>query len=793
MLGWISTHARLPLGLLAGLAVFWLVGCTRWSMPGLVRTPADLAADKQHAAASAAQDAENIPALTQAVWIRTLPSTISAAGLRWRSPAMDELLAAPRERQPDFQASLASKQPIIAANAAIALARLGSGAGTEQLLVAARATQLQLPLRRAAIEALSLVDEPAALAGLKELGEQYGRFGPDHPGYIPELHAELLYALARRVDPAEQPMFTAAVRSPAVEVRQAALEAWAKSKGDGLPTTVADLRGDPNARVRSMAMAALAATHDRHAAQYATLALSDDALEVRLSAIAALGDAGGDEARAAVEKQLKNDSDLIRAAAVASLAKLGATELVRSAADDKSWHVRLAVVQQLSGPPDPQTIELMEQFLEDRSSEVERAAVACLENWPLETAGPLLLTALHGRSYLLRKDAGELLAKRWPPAHEFQADLPPDRREAVLASLAGAWYAEHPAPSRIGTNGGAGDKPKKNVPTIDENAARGALAVLARHDATPDERAKACAELKQIGPGLLAWLESLPSEGAEPLPAAIYHDLLPEMGIEFALAQQLDSRDVDQRRRVADRLARQAADEPLRPLLVRWIADCGMVESDALVSRSLLATLVKDSSQPARRLAAAAASHPSPEIRRLACEYFVDHPDRANADVLLPALSDTYTPVVMAAAKALGQPGVLTNPAPLEQLLSSSDRLLRLEAAVSLARIKAPSGRVALERLARDEDAEMRRRTADAMGRLADPAYTACLVALLDDRSEARRAALENLPRVVGHDVAAESGKDGLSSVEKIDLWKQWWQREQIHSEPDARVEQVDQ
>ncbi len=70
------------------------------------------------------------------------------------------------------------------------------------------------------------------------------------------------------------------------------------------------------------------------------------------------------------------------------------------------------------------------------------------------------------------------------------------------------------------------------------------------------------------------------------------------------------------------------------------------------------------------------------------------------------------------------------------------------------------------------------------MGELGDRVYLPSLIELLDDPLGARRAALECLPRVAGHDVVAEEGKAEASSEEKIDRWKRWYARDQIHAEP---------
>jgi len=141
--------------------------------------------------------------------------------------------------------------------------------------------------------------------------------------------------------------------------------------------------------------------------------------------------------------------------------------------------------------------------------------------------------------------------------------------------------------------------------------------------------------------------------------------------------------------------------------------------------------------------------------------------------------------VVRAAVLALGHPGMIDDPAPLEKLLTTTNKSLRLDVALALARLKSGKGPPELVLLARDPDPEVRRHAALYMGELGDRVYLPSLIELLDDPLGARRAALESLPRLTGHDIA-EEGKTDLSSDDKIDRWKKWYAREQVHAEPAA-------
>ena len=99
---------------------------------------------------------------------------------------------------------------------------------------------------------------------------------------------------------------------------------------------------------------------------------------------------------------------------------------------------------------------------------------------------------------------------------------------------------------------------------------------------------------------------------------------------------------------------------------------------------------------------------------------------------------------------------------------------MALEAASALARLGDPTGRPALERLTYSEDPKSsRNRRRDR--RWAIPRWPCVLVRMLDDHCVGvARAALVNLPEVVGRDVAEASDGALLGTTEQIRRWKQW-------------------
>ena len=214
-------------------------------------------------------------------------------------------------------------------------------------------------------------------------------------------------------------------------------------------------------------------------------------------------------------------------------------------------------------------------------------------------------------------------------------------------------------------------------------------------------------------------------------------------------------------------------------------------EPDTLVWIDVFDLLAADAREPAIRLAYDALGHPSPEVRRRACEQLAAHPNVRHGPLLVVSLSDPNSGVVLAAVKALDRLDRLDDPRPLERLLASDDHELRVEVARSLAHFGTASGIAALERLAFDPDPKVRRAAAAAMGESPDPSFVPTLIHLLDDRLEIRRAALCSLPRVAGHDApaAASPPTNPLSPDSLAHRWKEWFRRrEAVNLEPSRPV-----
>ncbi len=706
----------------------------------------------------------------RSVWIRAIADSNDDGGLlripkaRWRYPDLDELLARPADQQPAFHHALDDADPVVATNAAVALARRGDASGAEQLFDAAAAPKLPLAMRCAAVEALGSLPCDASKRFLSELLDQYEESATrdGRRVYLPELHAELIAALGRCQGPDDDPRFLAALRSSASEVRLEALRVWANDPSAPLPDALVDLRTSGNVRLRTAAVEAVAARPHPEAHRLLGAALRDHDFRVKTAAVRGLGTLGDAEATAALRELLSHHAPRLRQAAVAALAEAEAREAVFEAAGDESWRVRAEVAQALARFPGPEAAAVAHALLDDSSTEVHRELLAAVSQWPLEHSGPILLEALGKESYLCRTTAASRLADHWLPAASFPADAPADRRRPELRRLTEAFHEEfgpaEAAPAEEGPERGEGEASSEELQRVEQ--------LLAEEDLTA---------LAELGPRGLEVLEVLALDRQRPVPEAVYHNLLPEVHPAFALLARLESDDVQQRRRAAAELDALSGKGPLGRLAAERLCRLVTPEPDPLVFQSALSAVAGDGGEAAHRLAYAAVGHPAAEVRRRGCLHLAAHPHPKHVPVLRPALEDESEPVVAAAVAALGASGQLDDADALIELMRTGSESLQLEVATALVRLDDPRGVAALERLAYSRDAAVRRRVAETIGELANPTFTPFLIRLLDDRVSVMRAALDALPKTVGEDHSLSSDGSPPATTERVRRWRAWF------------------
>lgn len=710
----------------------------------------------------------------QSWFLTTARADQPAPAHRWRHVGVEEALARGVEIQPAL-IDLAQTTGPAAVAAAVALVRMENHAGMNGLSSAVENYRLPLAARRAAVEALGEVASDAAGASLRELCQRFETAAQEASAvYASELHADLVGWLAQHATPADETRLRTALRSPAAEVRRAAVAAWGQATVGPLPVEAFDLRSDPAPTVRIQALDVIVERRPNEAFDILTAALSDQDILVREAAALGLGRLGEAAACARLKPLLDDSSERLRAAALTALAQLGDDEAVLAAADNTSWLARGAAADALAEKVTPEAATVLARLAADASGHVRQHAVQTLGQWPLEQAGPLLLDALDHASYQTRKQAAAELARRWAPAREFSVDAPAERREALLSALRQKWQAQYGRVQRAALTAAA----VATRPGLDERASAELLSQLRQ----PPADARGLVErLGALSPHQWRSLEAAASASGHAVSESAYRTLLPQVHAVYLELENLRTGDLTIQRSASRKLAQARRDERLPLWALERMLLLLQSQTDEQVWRGALEAAADDGRPAAVQLAALALVQPSADIRRRGCEALARFGDDSHVSALSAALVDPQASVAVAAAKALGRPGLLRDPAPLIGALDGSDQQLRLTAARSLVRGGFPQGPAALERLCHESDAKTRVQAAQAMGELADERFVPALLKLADDPvADVRLAALANLPRVTGHDLTSGAEARGsLSPHERLHLWKRWWAQQQ--------------
>ncbi len=717
-------------------------------------------------------DAALTSALAQPHWIRSVRSPGGKESTwRWVYPAVDALLAETPACQPELQSHLKATDPIVAANAAIALARSGDRNVAGALAAAAGNAQLAPPVRYAAAETLGRI--PSAMALVQQLvDKEAARADRPGTGYSPAVHGELIRSLGNQARPADEPRLISALSASADEVKLAALDVWQQTSGDTFPEQGLSLLNHPDPRIRARVLPILARHPSGDTLDRLASSLRDPDLNVRSAAICAFGLLGDERAVPRLERILERGVEAERIAAIRALADLRRADSVAVGGRDKEWRVRLAVAEVLPDLPGQPDIALAKMLLDDASGEVQYQTVAAIRDWPPAIAEPLLLEALEKCAYRSQKLAADSLAATWPEGRPlleaFPFGQPPGASGPALAQIRQA-YAQRCIPPGEEVGGAA---PRETTfSTEDLASVRTSLQLLQTGGGDAGRRAEALANLRRFDSALLDMVEYLADRRGIALPECIYGELLADRLPELATVEQLGEGDIHVRRQAARQLAEGFAGRPPRAILIHRLAELAASETDVVVWQYLLTAIAEEENEPAFRLVYAATCHESAGIRQSACEHLGRHPRPEHAAVLLATLEDASEPVVCAAVEALGHCGGNFDPAPIVRLLGSHNETVQVAAAVTLARLDRPEGSAALERLACSDNDRTRLRVAQVMGQVGLAEFAPTLIRLLNDRHGIRLAALNSLPEVAK---CPEAGMPGLNEHDRVEAWRRW-------------------
>jgi HEAT repeat protein len=340
-------------------------------------------------------------------------------------------------------------------SAALTLAHLGDPHGATELSSTFVEQSARIEARTAAIYALADTPKLLDADNLRKFLEHWMQTSPVpqdevQPTRMSENHeliAGTLWAYVRtrslqaEYDPARDRVIAYACRCESERVRRVAAAAFASRPWPRLPNELDSLRRDSDPLVRRTALSALA-THPTSAGRSVLIAASQDTdLPTRLLAIDLLGKFPGRETEARLTRLTHSTSAAERAHAVRAAGTLGAQNIVIDAARDESYLVRKSAALALGRFRNSDAQLVLYRLLDDRSSDVQIAAVEAWSQQPTQDAVPALLNALASPALSTRRAAVGRLAKLWPDAKHFPitADVP--SRERSLVQLRSKWQS----------------------------------------------------------------------------------------------------------------------------------------------------------------------------------------------------------------------------------------------------------------------------------------------------------------------------------------------------------------
>ncbi|MDZ4778708.1 MAG: HEAT repeat domain-containing protein [Planctomycetia bacterium] len=716
--------------------------------------------------------------LAQDSWARRVSTGDALTPSRhWRHVALESADGTLLIDEDSLRENLDSKDKLTAANARLLLMRSTDAAGQDedasrQLRELIADARLSAPLRAAAVETLAELNSGTPRDAWVELLGGSGTGGLAFRAQPVEVRVELVRRGAAVFEPAASMAFTEALSDPEPAVRVAAVEAWAKAKPSAAPPQLVDLASDLDPGVRAATVSTLAAMESPLAAEAARAGFRDPQLEVRLAAIAALGKIKDPSSDAFLHEAASSEGNMVRAAAVEALAVRGDEAAVFAAAKDNDSMVRTAAARALRHVKAQHGAAIARTLIADRSMSVRRAAIQAVGTWPLADAGPLLFEGLDDGAVDTRKAAHESLKIIWPAAAEFRYSSDAATRAAALAALREQWHTSQGSNSTANEIVREASPPLLETHELAEEQLRELLAALT--DATADNDPAALAAMQRANTHLESQLLDWTDRESQPIPENVYSEVLASRNEAIGQLADWESLSAQERRLRVSAVAQQASDKPLTPLAARRLIERVLLADDPLLWQSALDACRTQADASTRRFAAAALSHPTPDVRRRACEFFIEQPGIDAVTWLAPALEDETSYVAATAALAIGRCGEPQDLGSLAALCGHRDADCRLAAAETLAAWQDDRGAAALERLALDLDPAVRIRAAEAMGRIASAEFVPMLIAMLDDDLGVRRAALASLPSVAGETPIAADELPAPPLAEQVTRWKSW-------------------
>ncbi|HET6423518.1 MAG TPA: HEAT repeat domain-containing protein, partial [Planctomycetaceae bacterium] len=591
-----------------------------------------------------------------------------------------------------------------------------------------------------------------ALTALAPAGELLQR-----PGLPDELRMTLWRSLAVSIAPDHLPQLSITLArnwdgTPTGEtLKRAALEACiiygTTHGGDAAtwdaslwPPQIEALRHDRDPNIRQLFGRWASLAQHPQAAAWLAGQLRDTQPMVRESALQSLGRLPTDTARTELLKSADRETGRPRALAVQALAGHSVQDVLRFARDP-SADVRAAVARSLLNHPSEETAIALRPCLCDTNTDVASAALMTTQAWPIEWRLPLLLDAIRAGSLSTRQSAIFALREAIPDVPDLPIDGAADERDAAVRQLA----QRHQI--RLDLWVQPSEQPRTNITAAGETTAHQTAlreTLRAYIDAPPQSASATEAWdrlLLTVTAADVSILEQILEEtSGKPTAETVRRELLPRISPAYAALIDLESSDVQHRRRGARALLASTSQSPLTAGLLQRLRDLLTYEQDQQVWQSCLAALQPDAHADAAPIVLLAIHQTWPDIRRLGLDVITRHPAPEAATWLLPLLADPQRTVKLAAVRTLaacGNPVAIdglpaANGAPavpgLRSLMTDNDEELRQAAIVSAATLHDELALQELTRLGQDPRPTTRDFAAQAMARTGQARYIDTLI-----------------------------------------------------------------
>ena len=553
-------------------------------------------------------------------------------------------------------------------------------------------------------------------------------------------------------------------------------------------------RFDPDITVRRLfgRWVAIAGNADA-VAILASQRLDEDVL-VRDSAIRSLGLVRTEEARKELQRAARKENDALRATAVRMLATWELADL-EPFFHDESSRVRAAVIRELYRYPRLQAVAALRDALEDRSPEVQAAALQATRDLPEQLATPLLLHSLRVSLLSIRRSALPQLRERLGFEPVFPIDGNLAEREAALSELVRSrglsveFWTKLPG------------LPSAASQTVTSIALPEIQSLVDEYLAYPDPAAipeELTERLVRCDTAAIPVLEKS-LKGRTGRTAEALQGVLSRLDPAHSALHDLSSPDVGVRRAGTRQLQLEAEQAPLSETILTQLRERLLHEQDRYVWQAAVQAVLSDSREPAAQIALLAVHHAWPDVRLLGLQYVSRHAQPTYGWWLLPLLGDPQPEVRLLAVQLAGKcqnplllDGVAASgetPASpgLRSLLTTPDGPLQDAVVISMCQLGDPVGYQELVRRCHSSDAGRRRAAVQAMVRTGRQQFVEPLIQLAwtEPVPHVRREMLSALaalapegdrPQPVAPEMTDEPRTEAAITEEQVRAWADWWQ-----------------